>query len=134
MHAHEPGPIAVGLVERGEGSAVGVGAAGADEDGAEAGVRGEVGGEGGAHGEGGAGEVEGVGLGGAGDEGVDFGEGVGRDDVDGLEGLGGRRGRVGGLRVAVEAGEEEDEEDEAVFAAVVGHGEFCGSVSRERVS
>lgn len=55
---------------------------------------------------------------GGGDEGVDFGEGVARDDVDaGDEGGQGRR-------VGAEGGEEEDQEHEAVFAAVVGEGDF----------
>lgn len=50
---------------------------------------------------------------------VDFGERVRRDDVHGLQ-FGGQ----GGGRVVREGGEEEDEEDEAVFAAVVGEGDF----------
>lgn len=53
-----------------------------------------------------------VGLG-LGDEGVHFGEGVGRDNVHALE----TGGELGGMRA--EGAEEEDEEDEAVFAAVV---------------
>ena len=57
-----------------------------------------------------------------GDKGVDFGEGVGRDDVDAVEGAG-----EGGGRVAVEGCEEEDEEDEAVFPAVVREGELVGA-------
>jgi len=40
------------------------------------------------------------------------------DDVDGLE------ARGTGVGVGMEGREEEDEEDEAVFAAVVGEGEF----------
>lgn len=103
---HKGGPVPVGGVKVGEGGAVGVGPAGADEDGAQAGAVAEVGGEGGAHGQGVAAQVEVVGGGRALDEGVDLGERVRRHDVDGLQRRGEgvrrraahgrrRRGRVG---------------------------------------
>lgn len=92
---------------------------GADEDGLHRGLIPQVLGEGGFHRFGVARKVEVVGARGGGDEGLDFGEGVRGDDVDGLDAWGRWRGRV-----CVEGGEEEDEEDETVFAAVVGEGEF----------
>ncbi len=61
-------------------------------------------------------------MGGGGDEGLDFGERVLGDDVDGLEAWWWRP------VVRVESGEKEDEKDEAVFAAVVGDGELGVSV------
>ena len=77
---------------------------------------GAVGLEGAAHGERIAGEVEVVGLGRGGDKGLDFGEGVGRRNVDGLQ----RRWR--GRRC-----EDEDEQHETIFAAVVREGELLGT-------
>lgn len=95
VHPHKGGPVAVGRVEVGQGGAVGVCPAGADEDGLEAGAVAQVGLEGGAHGQGVAAQVEVVGGGGVLDEGVDLGEGVGGHDVDGLQGRGeGPRGRA----------------------------------------
>lgn len=99
VHAHKGGPVAVGRVEVGQGGAVGVGPAGADEDGPEAGAVAQVGVEGGAHGQGVAAQVEVVGVGGALDEGVDLGERVRRHDVDGLQG-----GREGPRRRAAHGG------------------------------
>lgn len=88
VDAHEARPAAVRGVEGLECRAMGVGAPGADEDGADAGVVGEVVGEGFFHGFGVAGEGEVVGVHGVVDEGVDLGEGVFGDDVDRAEGLG----------------------------------------------
>lgn len=99
VHAHKGGPVAVGRVEVGQGGAVGVGPAGADEDGPEAGPVAQVGVEGGAHGQGVAAQVEVVGVGGALDEGVDLGERVRRHDIDGLQG-----GREGPRRRAAHGG------------------------------
>lgn len=100
VHAHKGGPVAVGGVEVRQGGAMGVRPAGADEDGPEAGAVAQVGVEGGAHGQGVAAQVEVVGRGGALDEGVDLGERVWRNDVDGLQGRreGPRRGAAHGSR------------------------------------
>lgn len=107
VHAHELGPVPVRLVKVRQARAVRVRPPGADEDGAQPRALPQVGGEGGAHGQGVAAQVEVVAGGGRVDERVDLGEGLGRHDVDGLEGgregLGraradgrGGRGRVGG--------------------------------------
>lgn len=100
VHAHKGRPVAVGRVKVGQGCAVGVCPACADKDGPEAGSVAQVGVEGGAHGQGVAAQVEVVGGRGALDKGVDLGEGVGRDDVDGLQGggEGPRRGAAHGGR------------------------------------
>lgn len=80
----------------------------------------QVVGEGGSHaGVGVSGDGETVRAAGGGDEGVDFGEGVPREDVDA-----GEEGGEGARVVGAEGGEEEDQQDEAVFAAVVGEGDF----------
>lgn len=92
VDAHEVGPAVIGLVEVGEGGAMGVSAPGADEDGADLGVEVEVGGEGGADcfcGRSGyaAGQGEVVEAGGRFDEGFDGGErvrGLGVDCGDGF--------------------------------------------------
>lgn len=94
MHPHEPGPVPVGQVKVGEALAVGVCATGSDEHGANGRPGGEIVLESGFHGRRKAGEVEGVGGDGGVDEGVDFREGVGGDDIDGLQGA--REGRFGG--------------------------------------
>lgn len=97
MDAHEGRPAAVRRVEVLQALAVGVGAAGADEDGADAGFVGKVVGEGFLHGFGVAGEGEVVGVRAGQDEVVDLLEGVLGDDVDGSEGLG-EGGHGGGVR------------------------------------
>ena len=134
MDAHKIRPAAVGAVEEGQLRAVRVRAPGADEDGLDVRLVGEVGGEGVAERDGRGvdvgGEVEVVAAGGGGDKGRHAGERVGGPGVDG--GDGGRERlcwrfspveRAGAAEVGVEGGEVEDEEDEAVFAAVVGEGE-----------
>lgn len=104
MDPHKRRPAAIRLVEKRQLAAMRVRAARADEDGLDRGLFAQVVCEGGFHGLGVAGEVEAVGARGGGDEGLDFGEGVRRDDVDGLDEW--QRGRG---RVRVEGGEEEDE-------------------------
>ena len=135
MDANEIGPSAVRRIEVGEVGAVGIRAAGSDKDSPDSGVQGEVVIEGVP--EGGAGRVGGelidgemVCFRGPADKVFDVREGVRRQGVDG--GDGGEPACCGG-RVRVEACEEEDEEDEAVFAAVVGEGEFGELVAGEGV-
>lgn len=88
MDPHKVRPAAVRGVEVLQALAVGVGAPGADEDGAHAGFVGEVVREGLFHRFGVAREREVVGVGAGQDEVVDLLEGVLGDDVDGSEGLG----------------------------------------------
>ena len=85
MDAHELRPAAVGGVEEGEVAAVRVCSPRADEDGFDFRVIGEVVGEGLAHGFCVAGEVEVVFCCGELDEGIDFVEGVLREDEDGVK-------------------------------------------------
>lgn len=107
---------------------MGVCPAGADKDGPEAGPVAQVGVEGGAHGQGVAAQVEVVGRGGALDEGVDLGEGVGRHDVDGLQG-----GRELPRRRAAHGGRRRGGVGRDLGGQAVGRGGVGGQRRREEV-
>lgn len=93
MYPHEPRPVAVRLVEKGEFPTVWICPARADKYSFDSRLVLEVVGQRGLHVLIACGEVEVVFLGRGGDKGVDFGEGLERADVQRLEGP--RKGRGG---------------------------------------